>query len=179
MKIEQIQNSIQKTSSNLTQIKSLQSRILQATTPDESTRLTSHLDALTESTSSRIQSIRKRMKRLAAETSKLPPGAETHMRKGIELVFLLYNLSLISLLEKGQQAAIAKKMLAVAEEYQKLQSDFKTRYKSRMESEIRIGKQYFDFFNSNLVYNLMKYPISFLYQLSLIYIFMYLCIYIS
>ncbi|KAJ3334365.1 Plasma membrane t-SNARE, secretory vesicle fusion [Blyttiomyces sp. JEL0837] len=119
--IESAKSSITKASQNLDRIRNLQSRILSSTQSDETQRLTSQLDQLNDDTSRILQSVRMKLKKLSGATAKMPPGAESHARK-------------------GQQGNVAKKLLAVAEEYQKLQGSFKQKFKARMEREIRIAR---------------------------------------
>jgi syntaxin 1B/2/3 len=119
--VDHTKRTIERIQKQMERIRSLQSRILNSTTTDESDHYTTQLDQLTDETSAMLQSVRKTLKQMSAETSKLPPGAEQHSRK-------------------GQQGSLAKKLMSVAEEYQQLQTSFKQRYKQRMEREIRIAQ---------------------------------------
>ncbi|KAJ3406512.1 Plasma membrane t-SNARE, secretory vesicle fusion [Chytridiales sp. JEL 0842] len=119
--IEEAKQSIELIKRNIDQIKSIQSRILNSTTTDESNRYTNQLDALNDKTSNMMQQVRETMKTMSAETANMPPGAEQHSRR-------------------GQQSSVAKKLMAVAEDYQNCQMGFKQRYKARMEREIRIAQ---------------------------------------
>jgi syntaxin 1B/2/3 len=127
IQIDKMKRVMEKISGNMGNIRNLQAQILSSTNSQETYRITAQLDALNEDTSARLQKLRQRLKQLSAETNKLPPSGESQSRR-------------------GQQSTMAKKVMDLADEYQKIQSGFKQRYKQRIEREIKIGKRLYALF---------------------------------
>ncbi|KAJ3203671.1 Plasma membrane t-SNARE, secretory vesicle fusion [Entophlyctis luteolus] len=102
----------------------IQQRIIASTQPAESQRLTAQVDKLQETISAGLQNARKATRKLNADVAndagRLQP-AEVHSRK-------------------GQLGTLAKKIMAVADDFQAAQRAFKSKYKARMEREIRIAR---------------------------------------
>ncbi|KAI9345266.1 t-SNARE [Obelidium mucronatum] len=100
---------------------SMQQRIISSTQPSETQRLTSQINSVQDNISATLQSARKTVKKLSADNANLAAGAESHSRK-------------------GQLGTLAKKLMAVADEFQSAQRSFRNKYKQRMEREIRIAR---------------------------------------
>ncbi|KAJ3196024.1 hypothetical protein HK101_010348 [Irineochytrium annulatum] len=119
--VESVQRGIDRIGRSIQQIKALQSRALISASASESSAINRELDDVSEQTSSLLQSLRGRVRTMANQTKKMPPSAEAHSRR-------------------GQQATLAKKLLEVANGFQKCQADFKQKSKQRMEREIKIAR---------------------------------------
>ncbi|KAJ3212473.1 Plasma membrane t-SNARE, secretory vesicle fusion [Entophlyctis luteolus] len=102
----------------------VQQRIIASTQPAEQQRLTAQVDKLQDAISAGLQNARKATRKLNADVAndaaRLQP-AEVHSRK-------------------GQLGTLAKKIMAVADDFQAAQRAFKSKYKARMEREIRIAR---------------------------------------
>ncbi|KAJ3062977.1 Plasma membrane t-SNARE, secretory vesicle fusion [Podochytrium sp. JEL0797] len=108
-------------SSQLPSLAQLHQRIIAATNHNDQAQYTRQADQIQASVQATLQSVRKTVRQLAAQNANLPPGAESHSRK-------------------GQLGTLAKKLMAVADEFQNIQRNFKNKYKQRMEREIRIAR---------------------------------------
>ncbi|KAI9342237.1 t-SNARE [Zopfochytrium polystomum] len=116
--VGEIQQDVSRLEQNMQQIRNIQSRILGSTMADEAANLNRQLDRLNDETSGLLQSCRKRLKQLSVATANMKPSNEKHTRK-------------------LQQSSVAKRLLEVADEFQKIQASFKQRYKQRMAREIK------------------------------------------
>ncbi|KAJ3296831.1 Plasma membrane t-SNARE, secretory vesicle fusion [Rhizoclosmatium sp. JEL0117] len=102
-------------------LQALQQKIISTTHQAEADRATSQMNAVQDNISAILNDARKTMRALSASTANMPPGAESHSRK-------------------GQLGTMAKKLMAVADDFASVQKSFKSKYKQRMEREIRIAR---------------------------------------
>ncbi|KAJ3019347.1 Plasma membrane t-SNARE, secretory vesicle fusion [Thoreauomyces humboldtii] len=118
--VEEAKSGIDLVRGNVNQIESLHHKALLGTSPDEQAHYTRQVDQLQDETSDLIQHLRATVKRLAAET-KRAPKSDAGIRK-------------------QQQQGLAKRLVEVAQLYQKQQTQSKQKYRQRMEREIKIAR---------------------------------------
>ena len=118
--IGEIQKLVEVVGKNIEAIERLHNRAIVGVGRDETARINRNLDALQKETNGMLSDARQRLQHLSNETKRVN-GAEAKQRK-------------------AQQATVAKKLMKVAQYYQKVQESYKRKYRERMEREIRIAR---------------------------------------
>ncbi|KAI9092348.1 t-SNARE [Phlyctochytrium arcticum] len=118
--VEEVQAGLERARQNIKEVETLHQRALVATSPDEQARYTRQVDAMQDESSDLIQQLRTQIKRITSQTQSAPQSDVP--------------------IRQQQQQGLAKRLMEVAQDYQKVQSKSKDRYRQRMEREIRIAR---------------------------------------
>ncbi|KAJ1564902.1 Plasma membrane t-SNARE, secretory vesicle fusion, partial [Nowakowskiella sp. JEL0078] len=120
--IESVNRDLERVDQSVGEIGKLHTRLLNAVSRDETSRLQNDLDRTQDDCSRLLKRSRDTLTKLSAETKRLPPNdGETKIRK-------------------TKLARAAEKMMNVANGFQRVQENSKAKYRQRMERELRIAK---------------------------------------
>jgi len=119
--VKDIEEIIKNIQDNVVEIEAIHSRNLSNSTTQQAQENHRRLERITDKTSALMQDARKRIKAMDAQNRKMPPSSDLQIRK-------------------QRQAALAKKLVDSATDFQNVQVKYKGKYKQRMEREYRIVK---------------------------------------
>ncbi|KAJ1555296.1 Plasma membrane t-SNARE, secretory vesicle fusion [Nowakowskiella sp. JEL0078] len=120
--IETVNSDLDRVDQSVGEIGKLHTRLLNAVSRDETSRLQNDVDRTQDDCSRLLNRSRDTLTKLSAETKRLPPNdGETKIRK-------------------TKLARAAEKMMNIANGFQRVQENSKAKYRQRMERELRIAK---------------------------------------
>ncbi|KAI8808628.1 t-SNARE [Cladochytrium replicatum] len=122
-KMDGVNRDIERIQQNLRELERLHNQLVNAVSSHEVNRYQGQIDEIQEESNRLLDRSKTTLKRLVASTKEIAQTDKNEAR-----------------LRQNKQSNAAKKLLDVADEYQKLQQWSKQKYRQRMEREIRIAK---------------------------------------